>query len=542
MPIRNAHFYSRNEGQAYPLDDTADCIDTRGVYLPPNILVDLNLRYPAAYGQYPFLAAATVTPTIVTLAFQACDALDPPYAFNPLAVLTVRQPVAEGVLLALTPLMPGVGGWAVIGSGARDKDYTGRLAGPRRGLLTRRAARPYRALPVAGLKRLHAANALTGVVRLSGSPPVQVVGEDRDIPGVGSRRVVVFRLAGLDATDGFIQPPETVKAANVFREFAGPCVGRPESQTCGEPQPVEFVNNVGPDCEGVVTVEFKGCADPAKLGDSGVVIDSKTALSTVCIPPFIPAADGRLPSEYDPATFVTPEPTTPEPGTTPGPEDSVDVIGELPYTECFHAELAADFVVTAGGFGFVEDDSPEAADFCEWLDSLDSTPPSVSYEANNPSLRAVSVWDGFDLTTVRRRYVTDVKMVAGGSKFNAALVLNYRPHATAAGLFVYHLVEVDYDAQAFRVARFNGVTAQTVLQQAVPGIKKDEWYRLAADVTPGPTNGTTQIVATLTGITDPVTVTVGPLVVSNYYPSTGRSGVGSNLAVSRFSFFRVEAL
>lgn len=546
MPIRNAHWYSRNEGQLYPLDETADGIDTRGTYLPPNILVDLNLRYPVAYGEYPFLAAATVTPTLVTMAFQAAESLDPPYAFTPLAVLTVRQPADEGRQLALTPLLPGVGGWAVVGSGARDAAYTGRLAGPRHGLLTRRAAKPYRSLPVAGLKRLHAAKALSGVVHLRGDPPIQVTAEDRDIPGVGTRRVVVFRLAGIDATDGFIQPAETIKASNVFKEFSGPCAGRPESQTCGDPQPIEFVNNVGPDCDGIVTLRFKGCADPAKLvvgGEAtGAVIDSKTALSTVCIPPFIPAPDGRLPSEYDPATYVTPEPTTEEPPPTPAPEDSIDVLGELPYTECFDAELAADFSVKSGTFGFVADESPDAGDYCTGTDSLDSTPPQVSYEAQNPSLRNVSVWDGFDLTTVRRRYVTDVKLVSGGTKANAALVLNYREHATNAGLFVYYMVELDYDSQSFRVARFNGVTPQTVLQQAVPGIRKDRWYRLAADVTPGPTGGTTQIVATLIGIDDPVTVTIGPLVVSNYYPSTGDSGVSSNLAVSRFSFFRVEEI
>ncbi len=544
MSARNAHFYSRNEGRLYPLDEAADGIDTRGGYLPPNVLTDLNLRYPVAYGRYPFLAAATVTPTVVTLAFQACDSLDPPYAFNPLAVLTVLRPADEGRQLALSPLLPGVGGWAVLGSGARDRDYTGRLAGPRRGLLTRRAARPYAGIPVEGLKRLHAAKTLSGVVRLRGDPPVQIAAEDRDIPGVGTRRVVVFRLAGLDATDGFVQPEETVKASNVFREFAGPCVGRPESRTCGDPQPIEFVNNVGPDCDGVLTIRFKGCAIPAPIvasGYSGAVIDASTPVTAVCFPPAIPAADGKLPSEYDPATYTTPEPTTTEAPPEPPPEESIDILGELPYTECFDAATAADFVVTAGAFQFAADYSPDGGDFCA-ADSLDSGDAAFSYESANPGTRNVSVWAGFDLTTVRRRYVADVKMLPGGSRSNAALVLNFKPHPSTAGLFVYHTVEIDFDAQAFRVARFNGVSFQTILQQSVPGIRRGVWYRLVAEVRPGPTGGTTQITASAVGLSDPVTVTVGPLVVSSYYPSTGTSGVGTNLALSRFAFFRVEEL
>lgn len=549
MPVRNAHWYSRNESQAYPLDETADCIDTKGVYLPPNILVDLNLRYPEQYGPYPFVSAVTVTPLLVTLAIQATDGYDPPYAFNPLAVLTVRQPAPEGVQLALTPLLPGVGGWAVLGSGCRDKDHTARLAGPRHGLITRRAARPYRGLPVEGLKRLHAAKLLTGVVRLVGDPPIQVVGEDRDIPGVGTRRVVVFRLAGLDATDGFIQPPETIKASNVFREFAGPCAGRPESQTCGDPQPIEFVNNVPPDCDGTVTIEFKGCASPAKLGDNGIVVDSATSLSRVCVPPFIPAPDGRLPSEYDPYNYIPSPPTTPPPTTTPPPEDSIDIIGELPFTECFAFDSSGDFVVKSGRWQFADSESPEKDDFCVWEpppgDSLDSIvdpgPDPVSYEAYDTATRNVAVWEGFDLLSVRRKYVTDVQMSAG-SRANAALVLNYRAHQTTAGLFVYYMVELDFTAQAFRVSRFNGVSAQTVLQQSVPGIALNSWYRLVAEVRPGPSNGTTSITAVLTGIDDPVTVTIGPLVVSNYYPSTGKPGLATDRAVSRFSFLRIEEL
>lgn len=677
MAVRNAHWYDRNETQAYPLDETADCTDAAGVYLPPDILADLNLRYPAAYGAYPFVAAVTVTPTLVTLAIQAADSLEAPTTLTPLAVLTARQPAAEGRLLALTPLLPGVGGWAVLGGGVRDRSYTGRFAGPRHGLLCRRAARAYRALPVAGLQRLHAANALTGVVRLVGDAPVQITAEDRDLPGVGTRRVVVFRLADRDATDGFVRPAEAGRTQSVFQEFAGPCAGRPESRTCGDPQPVEFVNNVGPDCDGVLTIEFKGCVVPAKLGDHAILLDAAMSLSRVCVPAYIPAPDGRLPGEYDPYTFIAP-PTVPpvvpptvvccnetcpeglayqyeipfaggtgdyatlaglvtvtrDPaqdtgnvgsgeytcvwaaaagdwtvrlthrrlpggsrdwkvwaetaggavivgyavdenvtdcctprqswqeesngaGDTPappligpvgdcglcGPGDSIDVVGVLPHTECFFDATAADFSVKAGRWEFHASDSPAKGDYCVWtatsLDSVDEGP--LAYTCTDPSVRSASVWDGFDLYTVRRRYVADV-LLTPGPRANAHLVLNYRPHATAAGLFVYYIVELDYTAQAFRVARFNGVTAQTVLQQNVPGIKADEWYRLRADVEPGASAGTTKITAVLEGVTDPVTVSIGPLVVSGYYPSTGRSGVGADRAVSRFSFFRVEEL
>lgn len=535
MPVRNRHWYDRNATEKYPLDETAAAADSAGGYLPPDVLADLNLRYPAEYGLYPFVAAVTVTPTLVTVAVQAADRLDPPFSVTPLAVLTVRQPAPEGRLLALTPLQPGVGGWAVLWGGVRDRTYSGRFAGPRQALLTRRAARPYRPLPVAGLCRVHAARPLGGVVRLSGDAPLEVVAEDRDLPGVGPRRVAVVRLVAQDATDGFVQPAGTAQAANVFRAFAGPCAGRPESQTCGDPQPIEFVNTVGPDCDGVLTVEFKGCLVPAKLGDHAVLLDAAMSLSRVCVPARIPAPDGRLPGEYDPYTFLPPPPSPPPPPPPSPPAESIDVVGDLPHTECFYGHAAVDFVVKAGAWRFAADDSPAAGDYCT------GGSEAVAYEAADPSTRAVSVWEGFDPLTVYRRYVADVLMTPG-PRSNAGLVLNYRPHATAAGRYVYYVVEADYTAQAFRVARFNGVSFQTVLQQSVPGLATGRWYRLRADVSPGPSGGTTRITAVLTGIDDPVTVTIGPLVVSNYYPSTGRSGLGTDRAVSRFSFFHVEDL
>lgn len=544
MPIRNNHWYNTNEGLDYPVDERATALDDNKQRLPSNIIVDLNLRWPEHLGEYAFLSGVSVTPTLVTVAIQAAAGIDASPGFAPLAVLSLPLPIDEGRQYALQAQSQGVGGWIAFGSGITDQvPYNGRFSTPRQGLLTPRAARAYPVLPVTGMGHLTADRLLNGVIRLRAEPPLRLSKETREIEGK-LKTCLVVRLIDSASNDGFPVPSAAqqisgFKEESIFRSFAGPCAGRPESRTCGAPEPIEIINAVTPDCDGVITLEFKGCTLVAQIQEPcGIVIDCGLGRTAACLPPLLPDADGKLPSEFTVQTVTPPPPPPPAPG---GVSESIIVIGGLPYTECFSDALANDFVVNEGLWAMVDDEaSPQQ--ICPEGVSISGV-VHYAYTANTAATRNLSNWEGFDVSTLARKTITDLKLMTGpiGAKHNGGLVLNYRAHASISGQFVYYLAEVDYDTQTFRISRFNGVSPQTAVQTDVPNIQLERWYRVTTTTLPGPGPGNVSVTARLQSVEDlSVDVTLGPLVVSNYAPSTGRNGLHSDRAVTRFSFFRVE--
>jgi hypothetical protein len=556
MGIANQGWYNRNEGRNYPLDDAATAVADLGGRLPGNVLADFNLRWPADFGRYAFVSALSVTPTLVTLTIQAAEAADSVAGFQPLAVVSVRRPVTAHRAYALRAQAAGVGGWVVFGSGVDDRvPYQARFSGPAQSRLAPRAARAYRPPPVTSVGVLNAEAPLSGVVLLRAQSPLTITKEQREIEGV-NRDCVVFRLVDGAGADGFPLPPEArrisgFKEENVFRQFSGPCAGRPESETCGEPTPIEFVNAVGPDCDGVLTVEFAGCAVVAQItGRCGVVVDCGLSVADACLPTELPTSAGLLPSEIGAADVNAPAPVAPAPE-EPGESESLVLVGGLlPHVDCFEDLAADDFSVESGLWTFVADDSPTVLCPGETYAASDSLSNSVSqgrllgsYASNTAAARNVTVWRGGDAQATFRKVTADVKMVLGptGARHNAGLVLNYRPHPTAAGLSVYHAVEVDYDLQQLKVVRFNGTALRTVTAASVPGVALGEWYRLEASAAPAATPGRTTITARIVSVTTPGAVdTQVSVTVNDYAPSTGVFGLHANRALSRFSFFKVE--
>lgn len=546
MSIRNEHWYSLNAGTDYPVDDTATCRTNDGRRLPPGFLVDLVLRWPQTLGAYAFVGAVSITARAVSLTLEAAADLDGARP-APLAVLALPQPADEGRQYALVPQAAGVGGWVVFGAALREPYvWHGRFASPRQSLLTAKAARPYRPLPVRSVRGLQADQQLTGIIQLRASSPLTITAESRDIAGV-ERDAIVFRLLAQDSAGDFTvsalerQLVGSPSPENLFRDFAGPCKGRPESNTCGNPAPIEFINSVGPTCAGLITLDFRGCAVVAQLTPTcGIVLDCGTGLSQVCTPPFIPDATGRLPDALDPLP-LPPATTTTTTTTTPPPE-SVGDAGSLPYTACFADATAPDFVVQEGTFTFVADDSPQETDVCG-LDVLpgDSfTSPNYAYVAESASTPNLALWQGFELLNLNRRTQTDLKLMPGpsGARHNGGLILNWRPHATLPERVVYYYLTIDQDDQELRIRWFNGTSLLTAASVAVPGLVLEHWYRLRGDAVPGPSGGQTVLTAHLQGITNPaLSATLGPLTVTNYVPSTGFNGLGSQRSVCRFSYF-----
>lgn len=376
MPVINQGWYDANGAIAYPIDDRATALADDGSRLPSNIVVDLNLRWPETLGQYAFVSGVSVTTSAVTVVILAADAPTSASQFLPLATVTIPQPVEEDRVYSLSAQDDGVSGWIVFGEGVRQA-YTGRFSTPEQTRIAPRAGRSYLAWPVESIQVAGTSLPLTGIVTLKVQPPLVATMEEREIAGA-LRDCIVISLTGDSQTQGITAAQVPSPDDNIFRRFAGPCGGRPESGTCGNPQPVEFINSVGPDCEGVITLDFSGCATVGQiLGRCGATLECDLGLSGACLPPRLPDADGNLPSDLPPVDVPPEEPEEPTPGPVSISESFSDITG-LPYVDCFSDLVANDFNVIFGRWDFVNDDSPD--NFCPdevaFAASLSTSTPS----------------------------------------------------------------------------------------------------------------------------------------------------------------------
>ena len=302
MPI-NQTWLDRNAGRQYPVDDSATGTDDAGLALTSTILADARLRWPRSAGQYAFISAASVTQRLVTVTFLASEALDSAGSFLPLAAVSVLDPVPYKPY-PISGQMPGVGGYVVFGEAIKDGPVSHRFSLPEQSFLSPQTARPYGALPVLSISAGGLGGQLSGIIKLSGGNDIEVVKECREVPvelvgescdplSAVAREVVVVRLKNKNQTE------DTVR--NVFDIYKGCCQGRPESGNCGDPQPIEKINGIEPNCCGTIVIKLSGCAVPAITEDGhGIVIDCGIGLVDACNSDLrLPDADGRLPNEYD---------------------------------------------------------------------------------------------------------------------------------------------------------------------------------------------------------------------------------------------------
>lgn len=290
--IRNLNWYALNATRSYPVDDAASCVDDAGQFLPVGIIADLRLIFPRTLGQFTYIGSVTVTPKIVSvtiLASQTTDGGD----LSPVAAISLPQPVLPWKTYDLDPQVSGAGGWIVFGGGVATP-YRGRFSQCGQTRLNGRAATATAALPVKGMAKMHDSVALTGIVTLKGGNDLVIEAAEETIDDV-LRDVIRIRL----------REPKGV-TDNVFDTYRGKCGERPESKNCGDPQPIEAINDVVPDCCGVITLHFKGCAQPAWLRNdrSSAVVDCGVGLGEACgptdkLPDPTSTPPGQLPNEYE---------------------------------------------------------------------------------------------------------------------------------------------------------------------------------------------------------------------------------------------------
>jgi hypothetical protein len=584
MPIRNSHWYNLNEQRFYPLDDTASARSDTGEVLPSSLIADLRLCWPAQYGKYAFISAAASTPGLVTVLIEATSTLDnnPSTSVLIAGITLPKSELTGGRTYALTAFKSGVGGFIVLGTNL-DENYSGRFSSPAQSLLTPRAARANRIAPIPSIKVDDAAVALTGLVNLVAAAPLQLTKETRVINGVEYSNVVVFSLKEEE------QVTAVAVAESVLATFAGPCGKRTGSKTCTDPQPVQFINGVAPDCDGVLTIDFQGCAVVGRnTKDCGVILDCSLGLSASCSPPYLPTlTTGKLPSETPRVIIVPPSPPTPPVIVDVSISESVKTVLTLPYCDTFDEMIAVGFYPMGDSlFDFVSDDSPSENDCCvgavtnygcDMSESVSSSVDyAVSYSLSNslshsnsmsysvatvPILRSIeiassygtidpnaqartniSIWT-MDVQSLYRKYITDVKITNGqlGSKKNAGIVINYRQVLPTV---VNYLVAVlDIDTSTFGIYFFNGLFLVPIITTSVLKAKADDWYRISFTVIPNNiTQTSVQLIAVLTGITDPTIATVLSTSISAnlWQTDAGNAGFYAKRSRSYFSFWRVE--
>lgn len=561
MAIRNNHWYNLNEQRYYPLDDIASAVSDQGQLLPSALIADLRLRWPRELGQYAFLSALSLTPHLLTALIEVTDTLDNSSGSTLVAGITLpRAELTLGRTYPLKSFQPGAGGFITIGSDDLPP-YTGRFSTPHQSLLTPRAARPSRRPPVRSLGIENAATALTGLVNLVAVPPLKLTRATRTINGIETDNVIVFGL--VQTADEITQAGGIVES--VFNEFAGPCGKRVGSRTCGDPQPIESINGIVPDCDGVITLEFRGCATVGRnVVDCGVVVDCDLGLSLSCEPPYLPNLQtGELPNEVPP-TIIRP-PLPPQPPVNPpfSISESVETVLALPYCDTFDDVVAYGFSPTGNSvWGFVADDSPgedfccqgppesstEGCSFNSISESGNLVPPIeviCSYATVDPAAQAttnISLWT-LDVQTLFRTYTTDVKIVTGltGSLKNAGILVNYR--LITATLSNYLVALLDIDNSTFGIYFFNGLNLIPLGLAVVSDARVDDWYRIRFTSRPNPANLTSVLLtANLIGVTDPtISVTVNSSIPSNLWVSdSGIAGLYARRSKSYFSYWRVD--
>lgn len=500
MAIRNNHWYNLNEQHFYPVNDTASVMSDEGVMLPSDIIADLRLRWPTDYGDYAFISALSVTPHLVTVLIEAAYTLDnSPRASRLIAGVSI--PVSEltvGRTYALTSFQPGAGGFIVLGSGAEGgKPYTGRFSTPRQTLLTPRAARAMRRPPVQTIGVEHASTSLTGLVNLTAAAPLEIYKAtdiaERTINSVVYDNVIRIRL--VEQTQS-IATGSTI--TSVFSQFAGPCGKRVGSRTCGNPQPIETINGVGPDCNGTLTLEFQGCAVVGRnVDDCGIILDCSLGLSSSCTPPYLPdLATGLLPNELPPVLIPPTLPPDPPPlpdfPTSENSCTSVYVVAGLPYCYTFDFGDESEFSHPDDSdsvWGFFAENSPDQDFCCDGAVVAPHCPGTSVCSYGTPDIFAQSrvslaLWR-YNLRGMFRTITTALKVMPGalGSKKIGGIFFDYTL-CTGGTLPTYWACILDFDRCQVGLHFFNTVALMPIATFSVPGISAGDWYRLSFTMLP----------------------------------------------------------
>lgn len=282
-------WYSLHRHSCYPLLPRATGRDDLGQPLPHELLCDLRLRFAGDENEVAYISAAEVSAAGVTLLFRAQDRL----------LGAVTAPLSElqqgRQIFRIVPIDPETQGFAVISLRSDTPRQRYKFSGPEQSGLLARAATPFASA------RRTARLVREGFVPLVG-PVIYLRGEE-DISITRERRLLDNEIQ--DAVILRLQSSGTRTSATEIRNPATTyrvgCGDRPESLTCGDPVPLQQLDGVPPDCCGRVYVELRGCGELQPRDDGhGAVLVCDSQVESLCPPPALPDAEGRLPGTPTP--------------------------------------------------------------------------------------------------------------------------------------------------------------------------------------------------------------------------------------------------
>jgi hypothetical protein len=534
------NFFNLNSTRGYPLDDQATGLSEDGLQLPNGLIVDLCLRFPDTLGVYAFLSAVHVSDRVVSVAISATDSLTAP-TLNPIAVVALAQPVAEGRAYSLQGLAPGVGGYIVFGK-LDTAEYQGAFATGHQGLLLSQQAKAYPAFPIPWAAKPQDEYKLQDVVRLIAGRDLQIVRDTRLILG-SLRDAIVFSLSG---------DPNVTLA-----KYVGPCGSRPESGNCIKP-PITAINEVIPDANGNIQIVFP---DMSVLSQPHALLIS-TSLSLPGICPIIPVS-GRPDTNYcdsavsDDSVGVSVDLTQESHGavgfSSQTAESSVVYNPQYPFCVRFYSNIATPFRAIRGDWR-LEDYSDFNYVVCPAVPGEFSTQRRVYVPQLFPSLAYdISLLNDPDypLNTGVRIHTTGITDTLTQARFG--FVLDYR---VIGGLDNFTAVFLDIKHQQFTIQRMAGGVWQPpaalaelggVAGEATAAVSHGIWYDLQVTITPSAAAGRVDISAMLANANSPTTppeivkpavnVAVQVLNLSGFGINSGSIGFLSMTSFTRFTHF-----
>ena len=271
----------RNSGRIYPLDDAATGYGDAGNPLPESAIVDMNLWVPhyefdgGRKLEYCYVSSVIKTESILSItvlgtAGHVYPAAGDPVAqpetpFTPICTLSVTRPFTPYRNYAVTPMLPGVGGWIMLGDVNDGEDFVIHMSTPEQGLLAPKAVRWYTPLPIPEVGLKDGVITIDGDVILDDSGNISIEKKLRTIEGEAEPREVIE----------FSMPTDELS------RFSGPCGGRPESGTCNR-TPITSLSGVEADCSGNIDLNITGLEVNTITDGNGICIDSDISLTQAC--------------------------------------------------------------------------------------------------------------------------------------------------------------------------------------------------------------------------------------------------------------------
>ena len=262
MAIIDRQWLNANEGRNYPITDVVTRVADDGVVLPNTFLVDAYIRVPYTQYKQIYVSAASVGPGVVSVVFSAYDSP----SVVPLGAVTVSKPVTPYKNYTIDALTEGVGGWVMFGSAVKASEtFNLKFSSYTQSQLLDRCVNVYDIVPVSGIRKKYASSSLTGIVRLAGRVgSTQVVSGQRTINGEVKDVALIQVIATGNITDK-------------MHALAGVCGHRPGELTCNK-RVLTAVNNVTPDCNGNIDLEFTNGIIVGSVAN-GLVLDYPKGLA-----------------------------------------------------------------------------------------------------------------------------------------------------------------------------------------------------------------------------------------------------------------------